>query len=94
MSYATLVKDIVAHEDGDESTTKMFEVGYLLDVEDWDDDWFSFYDSDGDLVYMCDERPDDVLTFDDAEHNNPEVPIEKYRPVPNMTPLSRKHLLL
>jgi hypothetical protein len=97
MAYAVLKQDIIAHEQEDEESTKMFSVGSRLDLEDWDEDgWFMFYDTEGDMMYECEERPDDVLTFESAKKNvdSSAVVENAYRPVPNMTPLSRKHLLI
>ena len=94
MSYATLAQDIIAHEQDDENATKMFSVGTRLDIEDWEEDWFMFYESEGDIMYECEEQPDDVLRFESANVDSSAVVATPYRPVPNMTPLTRKHLLI
>ena len=101
MAYATLKRDIIAHEDGDDSTTKMFPAGTLLDVEDWDENWFMFSSTDDpDWLYECDdEATSNVLTFDDSELNDQDspdtlTPVKAYVPTPNMTRLERKYLLL
>lgn len=92
--WATLKQDIVAYESGDESATKFFEVGSKIDVEDSDEDWFTFYPADDDIPYDSNERPDDVLIWDDETEQERVAEVGVYNPVPNMTPLSRRHLLL
>ncbi len=99
MADARLIKDIIAHEEGNKSATKMFNIDDQLEIEDWADEWFLFYDDDSDTVYECIEQPEKVLIFDDQDDqatlSKPDqIPVSEYKPVPNMTPLSRKHLLL
>ncbi len=101
MPSATLTQDVIAEDSyGD---TRIFPKGRHIDVEDWDDNWFMFFE-DGD-EFNSDEKPGLVLSFDDDEHNQdaqehinvkkyPVTTDDAYKPVPNMTPLNRKYLLL
>ena len=91
---ATLKQNIVANRDGDDQDSKMFNAGMSLDIEDWDDDWFAFADPNSGDYYECEERPDQALVFDNVKQNSAPTENVPYRPVPNMTPLSRRHLLL
>lgn len=96
MMTANLISDIIAFENGDESDTKHFPEGTVIEVEDYDDNWFSFEDATG-IFYECEERPDDVLEFREKyleKVNVEDQPIKPYKPVPNMTPLGRRFLLL
>ena len=100
MAYAILLRDIIAHEQDDESATKHFPSGTLLDVEDWDDDWFLFSSNDDPhTLYDVSEPTSKALKFDDDEYNEDESfeahtkGSAPYKPVPNMTPQNRKLLL-
>ena len=93
MSDATLVADIIAFEEGDESATKHFPAGASIRIEDTDDGWFMFEDASG-VYYECEEQPDKVLSYDNQESNVSGKASTAYVPVPNMTPLERKFLLL
>ena len=92
MSNATLISDIIAYEEGDESATKHFPAGSLVSIEDTDGDWFMFEDATG-IFYECEERPEKAFRYDDSE-NVTSQPVKAYVPVPNMTPMGRKYLLL
>lgn len=104
MALAILTQDVIASDEDGES--KVFPSGLEIDVEDWDESWFNFYDSN-DNYFESEEKPSLVLAFQDSEFNdqgqedklssNAQYPVteeEAYKPVPNMTPLKRKFLLL
>jgi len=96
MSNAILIQDIIAFEDGDESATKMFSKGTRITVEDSESDWFGFYpEDDSSMYYECEEAPIVVLSRDGSDQAvEPVTTANAYEPVPNMTPLTRKYLLL
>ena len=94
MSNATLISDIIAFEEGNESITKHFPVGSEISIEDTDEGWFMFEDAAG-MYYECEEQPEKAFRYDDSDSNNVKgQPVKAYVPVPNMTPLERKFLLL
>ena len=93
MREATLRKPIVA-ENEDTGENKHFPVGAIIYVDDSDDNWFVFEDAAGDYFY-AEEQPDNVLEYEEGHGEKvSSVAVNTYTPVPNMTPLSRKHLLL
>jgi len=97
MSLAILTQDIIAQNEDGES--KVYPQGLEIDVEDWDDEWFSFYNDDLDMGINCDEKPSAVLSFNDDETDakSQQYPVtedEAYVPKPNMVPMNRKYLLL
>jgi len=64
----------------------------VIEVTDKASDGFTFiYEGD---EYKAKISPDVVLTPLESEEVNNAKSVENYTPVPNMTPLSRKHLLL
>lgn len=97
MATAILTQDIIAYDDEDNHRT--FQVDLGIDVEDWDDDYFEFSNPETGQLFYCDEKPGLVLRFNDQSLNNssdntPATSIEQYKPVPNMTPLDKRFLLL
>ena len=95
MSEAKLISDIIAWENGDEDATKHFPAGTIIQVNDSDVDWFIFTDVTG-IYYECDEKPEDSLVYTNVniQSNVSNQAVNAYVPVPNMTPLERKFLLL
>ena len=96
MSDATLIRDIIAYEQEDDSATKHFPSGSLIKVDDTDEGWFLFEDMHG-IWYECEEQPEEVLRYENAniqQNNVSNQSTTAYTPVPNMTPLERKFLLL